>query len=116
MRVSERVVEAVKLLPQERFQQRVVEEIVGNLVPQMQEHVVDVIKVISQERVSERMKEEIVAVGHILPERWKCGAPSRFCSVEVDGCILAVLFAFYSTSRVPVNLGQVCVIFPSLCC
>ena len=47
-------VEAARLIPQERSQQRTVEEIVEILVPQIQ--------VIRQERVSERVVEQIVAV------------------------------------------------------
>ena len=51
--VSEKV-EVASLIPQERFQQRIVEEIAEILVPQILEHVVEVFDVSPQERVSER--------------------------------------------------------------
>ena len=56
-------------------QHRIVKEIVGTLVPEIQEQSVYVFKVIRHERMSEGMMEEIVAVEQIiLPARWKCGA------------------------------------------
>ena len=56
------VVEVVQIIPQERIQQRIVEQIVDVPVPQVVEEILEVIKVIPQERVSERIVEQIVDV------------------------------------------------------
>ena len=50
------IVEAARLIPQERIQQCIVEEIVEIVAPQIQEHAVDVFKVTPQEWVPERME------------------------------------------------------------
>jgi len=53
---------ASRLIPQERSQQLIVEEVVGILAPQFPEHVVETVKVILQERMRERIAEEFVDV------------------------------------------------------
>ena len=47
----EEIVEVARWNPQELFQQRTVEEIVDDPIPQIQEQIVEVVKVTPQERV-----------------------------------------------------------------
>ena len=55
-------VQATRLIPQERSQQRILEELVVILVPPIQQQSVEVFKMIPQERVSERVVEQILPV------------------------------------------------------
>ena len=47
-------------MPQERVQNRTVEQVVNVPVPQIQEEIVEVIQLVPQERISDRMVEQIV--------------------------------------------------------
>ena len=51
------IVEVVKVIPQERISERIVEQIVDVPVPQIMEEIVEVVQIIPQERVQNRKVE-----------------------------------------------------------
>ena len=60
--IVEQRVEVPKIIPQERVQQRTVEQIVDVPVPQVVEEIVEVAKIIPQERVQQRTVEQVIDV------------------------------------------------------
>ena len=60
--IMEDIVEVIQLVPQERIQERIVEEIIDVPVPQWIEEMIEVVKLIPQERVENRTAEQIVDV------------------------------------------------------
>ena len=60
--VVHEIIEVVRLIPQERVQQRTVEQIVHIPVPQVVEEIAEVVQIIPQERVSKRIIDRIVNV------------------------------------------------------
>ena len=60
------ILEVVRLIPQERFQQRTVEQIVNVTVSQVVEEIAGVVQIILQERVSKRIIDQIVDVPVVM--------------------------------------------------
>ena len=58
----EEIIEVVKLIPQDKVENRTVEHIVAAFVPQIHEDLVDVIRFIPQERISDLVVEQIVDI------------------------------------------------------
>ena len=57
--VVEEILETIRIIPQERVQQRTVEQVIDVRVPQVVEQVVEVVKIIPQERIQQRTVEQI---------------------------------------------------------
>ena len=66
-RIQEQIVETIKEVPQERVQQRTVEQFVRVPVPQTQEQVI--VKEIPEVQVVERIQEQIAELGALLTVR-----------------------------------------------
>ena len=64
--IIEEIVEVVRLIQQERIQQRTVEQTVDVPVPQVVEEMVDVLQIILLERISERIIDRIVDVPVVM--------------------------------------------------
>ena len=64
--VTEEIAEVVRLFPQERVQQRTVEQIGHVPVPQVVEEIVEVVQIIPQERVSKRIIDRIFVVPVVM--------------------------------------------------
>ena len=62
----EDIVEVVRLIPQERVQQRTVEQIVHVPVPQAVEEILEVVQIILKERILERIIDRIVDVPVVM--------------------------------------------------
>ena len=56
----EEIAEVVRLMPQERVQQRIAEQFVFVSVPQVVEEIAGVVQIILQERISKRIIDRIV--------------------------------------------------------
>ena len=64
--VVDEIVEVVRLILQERVQQRAVEQIVHVPVPQVVEEKAGVVQIIHQERISKRIVDRIVDVPVVM--------------------------------------------------
>ena len=64
--VMAEIVEVVRVIPQERVQQRTVEQIVDVPVPQVVEEIVEVVQIIPQGRLSVRINDRIVSVPVVM--------------------------------------------------
>ena len=89
--------ETVIIIPQERIQQRTVEEMVDIAVPQVVDEFVDVLQTIHQERTSERIVVQIAYVPVKWPSlfRWtECnnGPSNKFWNGQVKKMFLKSVF------------------------
>ena len=64
--VMEEILEVVRLILQERVQQRTVEQIVHVPVSKVVEEIAGVLQIVHQERISERLIDRIVAVPVVM--------------------------------------------------
>ena len=60
--IPEEIADQVQITPQERVQDRTVDQIVDASIPQIQEEIVEVIQLVPPERISERIVEQVVNV------------------------------------------------------
>ena len=65
-KVADEIIEVVRLTPQERVQQRTVEQIVHVSVPRVVEEIAGVVQIILQERISKRITDRIVDVPVVM--------------------------------------------------
>ena len=65
-KVVDKIIEVVRLIPQERVQQRTVEQILHVPVPQVVEEIAAVVQIILQERISKRIIDRIVDVPVVM--------------------------------------------------